>query len=490
MLFMLFRCFPLFVLLLVIGACSKNNNTENKTEVLDTLETQEPQLTEKIDSVASIEIVEEVDSLNIEAEFLYFSLGDASHYIFRDSEGKVWDFADISSNEFSFERGLEEEDMNEENQGWGSNEEYQRKWFKIRIKYEERQMYIDGPVGQVALIEHIEAIAPRKSVYADGGMALTIEDYNGNGEFFLHKNDVSPDGTVKLEAEELDPSAFAIRVRFDSVHHVFNRVYGVPNEFYWSKNSKYVLIHNIDYYSNGGTQSLFIVNPKTGANFRLGSSTIMEQIKRGKRDMLILKSIDWIDNVSFTLSGHIQYLGESGHPGIDSNRKSELGKNFGNTADIVPLPKRVYKIIKDEYTELLTTNEPEPLNIPLKDYVSNGEEVLQTVHHYICYSGSERDGSNRIWVSFEENSKAIKIKYEGQDQPYKLVFTKEETFQNGTTIVKHYQEVIDGKITGNYKLTHAGIWDYVTFTRARDLEEFNYTIIHDADPYGKHPCFE
>lgn len=110
--------------------------------------------------------------------------------------------------------------------------------------------------------------------------------------------------------------------------------------------------------------------------------------------------------------------------------------------------------------------------------------------HYICFT-NDKNTSRRIWVSFTKDNIAIEIKYEGQTEGIELKFTHEEYIEGGThpTIINYYDEIYNGTINGRYKLTHSGIWDYLEYTRGRDSKTFNFTIDHNADPYGKTPCF-
>ena len=110
--------------------------------------------------------------------------------------------------------------------------------------------------------------------------------------------------------------------------------------------------------------------------------------------------------------------------------------------------------------------------------------------YYICYSNNTIK-SQKIWISFDEKNQAVEIKYKGQTDTMKLKFDKEAYIEGGThpTIIKYYNEIYKGTINGQYKLTHSGNWDYVTYLRAEDGKEYNFTIDHNSDPYGSKPCF-
>ena len=110
-------------------------------------------------------------------------------------------------------------------------------------------------------------------------------------------------------------------------------------------------------------------------------------------------------------------------------------------------------------------------------------------NHYICYTNDDNP-SSRIWISFSADNKAMKLKYTGQTEERDLIFQREDYEEGGAhpTITSHYYELVNGKKIGRYRLKHSGNWDYAEYVR-RDGSVFNFTIDHDADPYGKKPCF-
>lgn len=60
--------------------------------------------------------------------------------------------------------------------------------------------------------------------------------------------------------------------------------------------------------------------------------------------MLSIKNVVWLNDQSFFVEAYVNYLGYSGHPGIDNNLKTKLGDNFANTDDIITLPIRKFTI--------------------------------------------------------------------------------------------------------------------------------------------------
>lgn len=110
--------------------------------------------------------------------------------------------------------------------------------------------------------------------------------------------------------------------------------------------------------------------------------------------------------------------------------------------------------------------------------------------YYICYTDDDVP-TRVIWIRFAKDGKAQQVKYKGQKEAINVVFVSEETSEGGAhpTIESNYDEIYNGTKNGTYTLTHSGVWDYVTYTREKDQKQFHFTIDHEADPYGKEPCF-
>ena len=72
-----------------------------------------------------------------------------------------------------------------------------------------------------------------------------------------------------------------------------------------------------------------------------------------------------------------------------------------------------------------------------------------------------------------------------------LVHSKENFDGQGAypVIEDYYKEMVDGKENGQYKITKSGNWVYVEYKRGTDGKIFKFTIDHNANPYGKAPCF-
>ncbi|MDO6738684.1 hypothetical protein [Wenyingzhuangia sp. 2_MG-2023] len=122
--------------------------------------------------------------------------------------------------------------------------------------------------------------------------------------------------------------------------------------------------------------------------------------------------------------------------------------------------------------------------------IENELKSSNEIDHYICYSNDNRK-EKKIWVGFNKNDIALKIKYEGQEESMELEYLKNEYQEGGThpTIRTYYNEIYGGQVNGVYKTIHSGNWDYVEYTRGKDNKVFKFTIEHKLNPYGSKPCF-
>ncbi|WP_010521709.1 hypothetical protein [Aquimarina agarivorans] len=143
-------------------------------------------------------------------------------------------------------------------------------------------------------------------------------------------------------------------------------------------------------------------------------------------------------------------------------------------------------------TEQKVETTPPEITPEVVEQIKDDETISAppVVDHFICYKNNENP-KMIIWISFTEKHTAIEVKYKGQKATIPLTFEKEEYVEGGThpTIHKFYKEIYDGKENGSYKLTHSGNYDYAEYTRGKDGKKFKFTIDHNANPYGKEPCF-
>ncbi|MFM9945357.1 MAG: hypothetical protein ACKVQB_09020 [Bacteroidia bacterium] len=91
-------------------------------------------------------------SFTINAKFVSFQMGDASHFTFEDSTGKILDFAGCEDKDFEFAIEVEQDKQNETNQGWAANPDLKGKWFGLKYVYRMQPQYPDGPMAKVPII--------------------------------------------------------------------------------------------------------------------------------------------------------------------------------------------------------------------------------------------------------------------------------------------------------------------------------------------------
>jgi hypothetical protein len=103
-------------------------------------------------TVREIEDINTKEVFSVRAKFIKFWLGDTEHYSFEKESGEIISFNGSEVENFDFGIELDASKTNDLNQGWGSNSKLQGKWFKLTYFYKEQQLYIDGPMGTVRII--------------------------------------------------------------------------------------------------------------------------------------------------------------------------------------------------------------------------------------------------------------------------------------------------------------------------------------------------
>lgn len=111
----------------------------------------------------------------------------------------------------------------------------------------------------------------------------------------------------------------------------------------------------------------------------------------------------------------------------------------------------------------------------------------QKADYYICFNNNN-DAHQTIWVSYSSSGKSLQVKYKGDD---KIINLKQHYCRHCEEHPNeyHYYEIVEKNITGIYNIIHSGNWDYVEYIRSENQKMFNFTIDHNANPYGKTPCF-
>ena len=163
-------------------------------------------------------------------------------------------------------------------------------------------------------------------------------------EGFVYSGNKSPEGSVELVSELIDPTSYKVIMKSASSNKIVEGVELSPLKNYWSENGKYVILDNVDSYAGSGTYSVVLLNVESVKYVSIDMDQLFEGIDVGDREMLYIKNIVWLNDQSFFIESYVGYLGYSGHPGIDANLKAKLGDKFANTDDIVALPIRKYTI--------------------------------------------------------------------------------------------------------------------------------------------------
>ena len=142
-------------ILLTTAIFSCNNDPTKKEDDKKTVDTSKTETGVKptVDSANM--------SLMVNAKFVDFTLGDASHYTFVDANGKQWDFAENHDSVYKFSVELPKAKSNETNQGWGSDKALQGKWFKITYANKTLQQYEGGPMLQAPVILNVALNEPQ-----------------------------------------------------------------------------------------------------------------------------------------------------------------------------------------------------------------------------------------------------------------------------------------------------------------------------------------
>ena len=283
----------------------------------------------------------------INARFINFHLGDAPHYTFEDVNGNRWDFADCNVPGYGFDRELPEEEMNSDNQGWGSEKETQGLWFKLYIEQDKRQIYIDGPIGFVNVVRTGFLIDPLET-HIQTELDLSITSYKTSKPLYEYNGQQSADNKTTLKTKDLDHDFYSILVEGEYVYYNLKAPPLSSVDFYWSKADEYVVLNNTDLYSYSGTNDIIVFHINSGLIAIISKENIIQGIDIGEREMLNIKKIAWIDDTTFIIESYISYLGTSGHPGIDQNRQIRLGDNFADTTNIVILPTMQVSITNDK----------------------------------------------------------------------------------------------------------------------------------------------
>jgi WG repeat protein len=147
---------------------------------------------------------------------------------------------------------------------------------------------------------------------------------------FLHTKKTSPDGQVSVSFAFQDPTADSLIIESGDEKKTLAGLFFKTEEIYWSADSKKIAFGDEDLYAGSGNQGFVIVNVETQSVAKIETTKFGTKRQRGQRDEFKVSDVCWLADsevLMFRLS--VNYMGGSGHPGIDEERKERLGKNFG-----------------------------------------------------------------------------------------------------------------------------------------------------------------
>jgi hypothetical protein len=154
---------------------------------------------------------------------------------------------------------------------------------------------------------------------------------------FIYQKEDSPDGSISVSIRGQDPTSSVLLVRQGDEEAFVEKLFFQAEKIFWSNDSHYVAFGDDDDYAGSGNRGFLIVDVRQKKFVAIESAKLGAGQERGKRDMYKLSKICWLppgDRVMFSLA--VDYMGSSGHPGIDAERKDRLGDNF-NKSDPVDL---------------------------------------------------------------------------------------------------------------------------------------------------------
>ncbi|MBW1808890.1 MAG: WG repeat-containing protein [Deltaproteobacteria bacterium] len=157
----------------------------------------------------------------------------------------------------------------------------------------------------------------------------TKADQSSRKSCFLHTKKQSPDGNLTVSFAFQDPTADGLVIQRGDDKKTLAGLFFKTEEIFWSADSKKIVFGDEDLYAGSGNQGFIIVNVETQSVAKIETTKFGTRLQRGQRDMFKVSDVCWLadsDVVMFRLS--VNYMGGSGHRGIDEERQERLGKNF------------------------------------------------------------------------------------------------------------------------------------------------------------------
>lgn len=216
---------------------------------------------------------------------------------------------------------------------------------------------------------------------------------------FVHTGLYSPEGNVVIVTEDIDHGIQTLAFRTFTETHTVENIFVSPKNFFWSASEKYVVIHNIDFYANEGSTGITVLNVQSGQYIEISKDQIINGQNLGKRDKLNIYNIVWLSSTKFSLIASAGYLGYSGHPGIEYNRRVALGDKFNNKDDIVLVANWQVEIVNDNSEPVvpITVEKSEILNILIGKWQDSNDK-----DSYLTFSKKEMIFTNDGVITEQE----------------------------------------------------------------------------------------
>ncbi len=275
-----------------------------------------------------------------------------------------------------------------------------------------------------AIILPITLLFLSESYAAENGLELKISEMEDISFGFVHTGMYSPEGNVLIVTEEIDHGIHTLAFRTFAKTHTVENALVSPENFFWSASEKYVVIHNIDFYANEGSTGITILNVQSGQYIEIEKDQIINGQNLGNRNKLAIYHIVWLSSTKFSLIASAGYLGYSGHPGIEYNRRVALGDNFNNKDDIVLVANWEVEIINDN-SEPIVSIAVEKCEI--SDIIIGEWQDRDDMNSYLTFSEKEMiftsDGVITEWEEYGFSDIYHSIYLESDDTYWEITLT-------------------------------------------------------------------
>jgi hypothetical protein len=481
----------LFLLVAFMFSCTSDNEQEeivfDNKSIFDTSDTLQKPIEKENEQTKENTITEkELDALKqkydyIKATFVDFSFGDLEHYTFVSKYNEVFNFQ-LNNSQYDFAMDLPKEEANMDNQGWGTDPEYIGRTFHIFYDRQYNEMYQF----------HMNVI--QKLVLTEDSVRKIDMEELYKGELTDYKFKLMEEQAI-IQYKDLSYSETM------SVAEGFNMLESNQTLYLNTlvvKDQQPIILSNLEniqifsydaqYETNQDKPVLSLINVN---NARISGVKFMHK-KEGTQHNNNSVEIIQSNNIVFkecAFNGDGEF---SKHGVLISNSNTVLIKNSKFklcTYGLAALNSKNISIKQNIFSEIRKHQIKDGDSPQFKQYKYKINDTEKVVDHYICYK-NETDPESSIMLSFTAYGNALEVKYKGKEDIMDLEYINEdEPEYQSTTSVKYYNELYKGKVNGTYIVTRSGNWSDVVYTRGNDGNIFSFSIDHEANPYGKSPCF-